>query len=270
MTSKVAVVTGASSGIGAACARRLARAGWRVVGISRSGTIEGVPELATNLSAHSVDITSEADLEALFDRVVEQLGRLDALVNAAGVAVAGALEDTPPEWVRWQLETNLVAAALLSRAAVPRLRRCAPSVLLHISSLAGRVALPYQSVYCASKFGLEGLCESLRHELEPHRVRVVLVQPGSVRTPLTRNRRTAAASEAYVKAAQAALRINDDDERAGVDPDVIARMVERALEGRLLSSDLPAGHWRERLSWPVKRLLPSGWFRRIVAMHYRR
>ena len=201
--------------------------------------------------------------------VADDLGRLDAVINSAGVAVAGPLEDTPLDLIQSQLETTLLGAVYLIRTAAPFLRRFAPSSLIQISSLASHVALPYQSLYSASHFALHGLCESLSYELEPQGIRLTVIEPGSVRTAITRNRRTALAGDAYRAAAQTALGVNDIDEQAGIDPERVARVVEQVLMAQSPPDRRSVGHWQERISLPVRSLLPGRWFRRIIASHYR-
>lgn len=272
MTPRVILVTGASSGIGAACALRLAKAGHRVVGASRSGTVPSYPagtDACRELSTRSVDIRNPTALDQTITGVVDLFGRLDAVVNAAGIAVAGPLEDMPLELVRAQFETNLLGAVCLMRAALPFLRQFAPSRFVQISSLAAHIALPYQSLYCASHFAMRGLCESLRHELSPHGVRMLLVEPGSVRTALTENRRASMSGEVYRSAASAALNVNDNDERCGVDADRVAQVVEKMLMDPSPPDRQSVGHWRERLTLPARRFVPASVFRRIIQSHYR-
>lgn len=271
MTSRVILVTGASSGIGAACALRLAKAGHRVVGVSRSGTVPaGAAQtvMLPQLSARVLDIRDPAAIDRALADVVETFGRLDAVVNAAGIAVGGPLEDTPIDLVRAQLETNLFGAVCLIRAAAPFLRRFAPSRLVHISSVAAHVALPYQALYCASHFAVSGLCQSLRYELAPLGVRVILVEPGSVRTALTVNRRSNVAGDVYRAGATAALDVNDNDERSGIDADEVSRVVEEVLTIPSPPDRRSVGRWHERIALPGRRFLPGRLFQRIIGSHY--
>ena len=266
MKPKAILVTGASSGIGAACALRLARAGHRVVGVSRSGTVLPGSE---NLSARVLDIRDAASIERTVKDIVSDLGRLDAVINSAGVAVAGSLEDTPIELIRSQLETTLFGAACLIRTAAPYLRQFAPSRFIQIGSLASYVALPYQSLYCAGHSGLKGLCESLRYELEPQGVGLIMIEPGSVRTAITRNRRTTIAGDVYRTAAHTALGVNDTDEQNGIDPEGVARVVQEVLMAPSPPDCRSVGHWQERISLPARGLLSARRFRRLIAAHYR-
>jgi NAD(P)-dependent dehydrogenase (short-subunit alcohol dehydrogenase family) len=278
MAGRVALVTGASSGIGAATAHHLAASGWTVIGASRSGTI-GTPE-GTRAGAASgepparvtpatLDVTEAAAADRLITHIVGEHGRLDAVVNAAGIAVAGPLEDMPPELAARQIEVNLVGAVYITRAALPHLRQAAPAHLVHVSSLAGEVPLPFQAPYCAAKAGLEGLCRALRFELEPHGVRVTVVQPGSVRTGLTASRETADPSGAYRPAASNALIRNDEDERAGIPPQAVARAIDAVVSGADPRDVVPVAHFHERMVLPAWRWLPGSLVRRGICRHYR-
>lgn len=272
MTEKRILVTGASSGIGRACALRLAAAGHQVIGVSRSEIASdaksGSVPPSGNIEYLRMDIVDADTVQQTVEEAVSRMGRLDVVINSAGIAVAGSLEDTPLELVRSQMETNLFGAIYLTRAALPHLRHSAPSSLIHISSLAGEVALPYQALYCATKFGLNGFCEALRYELEPQGVRVISVQPGSVRTGLTKNRQTVAASEPYRASADAAMAVNNADEESGVDPVAVARMVEEIICDEKAIGWQTVGHLSERISVSARRLLPDFWFRRIISSHY--
>jgi NAD(P)-dependent dehydrogenase (short-subunit alcohol dehydrogenase family) len=261
---KAILVAGASSGIGAACALRLARAGHRVVGVSRSGTVPGQHE---NLSARVLDIRDPAAVELVVRETVGDLGRLDAVVNSAGIAVAGSLEDSSIELIRAQIDTIVLGATYLIRATTPYLRQFAPSRLIHISSIAVDVPLPMQSLYSASHAAVNGLCGSLRYELEPLGVRVIEIAPGNVRTGMTANRRTAPAGDAY-KAAAKAVEANDRYELQGIDPERIAEAVEQVLSARFPPDRRAVGYWHERMSVPLKGILPGRWFRKIIASHY--
>jgi len=265
LKEKSILIAGASSGIGAACAIRLARAGHRVVGVSRSGA---APFAHENLTSQMLDVRDSLAVERVVRDSVEHLGRLDAVLNSAGVAVAGALEDSPVELIRAQIDTNVLGAVHLIRAVTPYLRRHAPSRLIHISSLAVDVPLPMQSLYCASHSAICSLCDALRFELEPLGIRITVIAPGSVRTGLTANRRIAFASEPYHDSARKAMDANDRDELKGIDPDRVAQAVERVLMAASPPDRLAVGHWHERLSAPLRRILPGRWFRKIIASHY--
>jgi NAD(P)-dependent dehydrogenase (short-subunit alcohol dehydrogenase family) len=169
-----AIVTGASSGIGQACAVRLARAGWRVLaGVRREGDApEGTEELL-------LDVT---DAEQIRD-AAERVDELNGLVNNAGIALGSPLELVPVDQLRHQLEVNLVGQVAVTQALLPALRR-AKGRIIFMGSIAGRSALPFLAPYAASKHALEAVADSLRLELKPFGIPVSIVEPGSIRTAI--------------------------------------------------------------------------------------
>lgn len=172
--TRTAIVTGASSGIGQACAARLARAGWRVLaGVRREGDApEGTEEIL-------LDVTDAEQIRGAAERVDE----LDGLVNNAGIALGSPLELVPVDQLRYQLEVNLVGQVAVTQALLPALRR-AKGRIVFMGSIAGRSALPFLAPYAASKHALEAVADSLRLELKPFGIPVSIVEPGSIRTAI--------------------------------------------------------------------------------------
>lgn len=172
--TRTAIVTGASSGIGQACAVRLARAGWRVLaGVRREGDApEGTEEVL-------LDVT---DAEQIRD-TAERVDELNGLVNNAGIALGSPLELVPVDQFRHQLEVNLVGQVAVTQALLPALRR-AKGRIVFMGSIAGRSALPFLAPYAASKHALEAVADSLRLELKPFGIPVSIVEPGSIRTAI--------------------------------------------------------------------------------------
>jgi NAD(P)-dependent dehydrogenase (short-subunit alcohol dehydrogenase family) len=171
---KTALVTGASSGIGQACAVRLANSGWRVLaGVRRAGDApEGTEEVR-------LDVTDAEQIRAAAGLVEE----LDGLVNNAGIAIAAPVEFVPPEELRHQLEVNLVGQVAVTQAFLPALRR-ARGRIVFMGSIAGKSALPFLSPYAASKHALEAVADSLRLELRPFGIHVSIVEPGTIKTAI--------------------------------------------------------------------------------------
>jgi NADP-dependent 3-hydroxy acid dehydrogenase YdfG len=196
LSGTVALVTGASSGIGAATARRLAAEGAAVALLARRR--DRLAELADGIRADGgtaavveCDITDQRNAEAAIAQVVTELGRLDTVVNNAGLMLIGPVADAPPqEWQR-MLDVNVNGLLHVSRAALPHLVKAAADAprqvadLVNISSTAGRVARPGTAVYNLTKFGVNAFTEALRQELLGRRVRVSVVEPGTVATELT-------------------------------------------------------------------------------------
>ena len=180
---RVALVTGSSSGIGEATALALARAGFRVFASGR--TLAGVGHLAAaapGIEPLELDVTDDASVRRAVARVYNAAGRIDVLVNNAGVGIFGAVEDLDRETLRRQFDVNVFGAMAVCRAVLPIMRRQGAGWIVNVSSVAGRVSVPLMGAYCASKFALEAFTDSLRVETRPFGVRVVSVEPGSTRT----------------------------------------------------------------------------------------
>ncbi len=177
--SKIAIVTGASSGIGEATAERLTRAGYKVYGTSRRGT---GGELRP-FEMLTLDVTSEVSVGAVVSEVMRLNGRIDLLVNNAGfsVALAGD-EESSTEQAQSIFDTNFFGIVRMTRAVVPHMRRRGGGRIINIGSLLGFLPMPYMAVYAATKHAIEGYSESLDHELRTRGVRVSIVQPGVTRT----------------------------------------------------------------------------------------
>jgi NAD(P)-dependent dehydrogenase (short-subunit alcohol dehydrogenase family) len=243
MADPAVVITGASTGIGEACALHLDRLGFRVfAGVRR---VEDGDRLAAWGSGRIVplrlDVTDEASIRAAAETVERALGAdvLGGLVNNAGIAVAGPLEYVPVEAVRRQLEVNVVGALAVIQAFLPLLRR-GRGRLVNMSSVSGRFASPFLGPYAASKFALEALSDSLRVELRPWRIHVAIVEPGVIATPIWKKSLADAeemldglppeADERYGGAVEA---IRGGVSRIrGIPADHVARVVAHALTAR--------------------------------------
>ncbi len=262
------LVTGASSGIGAACAARLAADGHRVFGTTRRSAAPTAPEGVAWLT---LDVRDPASVERAVAQVLDEAGRIDVLVNNAGMGLAGAVEDTTPEDLVDQLETNLLGPLRLVRAVVPSMRARRSGRIVQMSSLAGRIGVPFQGAYAASKFALEGLSEALALELRPFGIDVVLVQPGNMRSGFGAARRfTEAARESpvYRERAARAVAAVEQAERTGPPPERAARLVARIVRARRPRLRYVSATPLERSALVLQRLLPGRLFERIVRVVY--
>ncbi|HEY3094900.1 MAG TPA: SDR family oxidoreductase [Nitrososphaera sp.] len=185
--AKVAVVTGSSSGIGLATALELARKGFFTYATARNpakaGAItEAAKEERIPISVVQLDVNDDNSVKNAVQRILNEKGRIDVLVNNAGYGLGGAFEDTSMEEVRTQYETNVFGLIRTTQAVLPAMRKQRSGIIVNISSGAGRLGYPGASVYVSSKHAIEGLSESIAYELEPFGIRVVLVEPGVVKT----------------------------------------------------------------------------------------
>ncbi|AGC42100.1 3-oxoacyl-ACP reductase [Myxococcus stipitatus DSM 14675] len=261
--SKVVLVTGASSGIGEACAELLSVRGHIVYGTSRQLQVK--PSVGYRML--ELDVTRDESVRAAVRTVLEREGRIDVVVNNAGHALAGAVEDTSDEEAWRQLDTNVMGVLRVCRAVLPSMRERRTGRIINIGSLGGVVGLPFQGFYSASKFALEGLTESLRQEVEAFGIQATLVQPGDVRTGLTRSRVRAAAageSSAYRESFEKVLSIIEKEEGDGVAAEVVARKVAEVMEEEDPRVRYSVGKWMQRAAVVAKPLLPSQTFEGIL------
>jgi NAD(P)-dependent dehydrogenase (short-subunit alcohol dehydrogenase family) len=252
----VVLVTGASSGIGAATARLLAARGHTVVGVSRRA------EAPAGVHAARMDVDDDASVQAGIADLLAAHGRLDVVVHAAGFGLAGPVETTPLSDARDQLETNFWGAVRLAREALPALRAAGHGLIVNVSSLAGIFAIPFQAYYTASKFALEGWSEALAYEVAPFGVQVTLVEPGNISSGFTEGRREAggAGREPYGDRYSRAIEIMVRDERDAVGPDVVAETIAAAVAARRPPRRVTSGGTGERSTVLLRRFLPSRLF----------
>lgn len=198
----VVLITGASSGIGHATARRFAARGWRVYASMRrpekgAALCDEARERRWTLATPALDVTDDASVAGAVARVLgETGGRIDLLVNNAGYFAFGPLEETTPDELRAQLETNVVGAQRVARAVLPAMRARSRGRVVFIGSLSGLIALPVMGAYHASKWAVEALAESLRYEVAALGIDVVLIEPGPFKTALHENQLRAAGAGA--------------------------------------------------------------------------
>ena len=207
-----------------------------------------------------MDVDSEASVNEAVELVLQRAGRIDAVVNNAGFALAGAVEDTSILEAKAQFETNFFGVLRVCRAVLPAMRCQRSGTIVNVSSLAGTFGLPCGGLYSASKFALEGLSESLRFETKQFGIRVVLVEPGDFRTQITARRRIAAAAltnDAYREMFDYFKAKQDRDEQQAATPEPIARLVERVLDHPRPKLRYPVGMWGQRIVVPLKRYLPQ-------------
>jgi NAD(P)-dependent dehydrogenase (short-subunit alcohol dehydrogenase family) len=260
MNNKVILITGASSGIGLACADHLTARGWTVVGASRRGVAPAPWHPLT------MDVDDDASVENGVAQVVETYGRLDAVVANAGWGLAGAVELTSMAEAKAQLETNFFGVVRVVKAALPHLRASGDGRVVIVSSIGGVVGIPFQAFYSASKFALEGYGEALAYEVAPFHVGVTLVQPGNFRTEFTANRRDVSVESGrlYDAAVAKAIHRMEQDEHNGADPLDAARAIERVLASRRPPRRISVGKPGERIGVIAKRVIPFRLFERAA------
>jgi NAD(P)-dependent dehydrogenase (short-subunit alcohol dehydrogenase family) len=260
--SRVVLVTGASSGLGAATAAHLASLGHRVYAASRRGTVDQ----AGAAVPLKIDVDDDVSVGHAIDSVMRSEGRIDVVVNCAGFGIFGSIEDTPIAMAQAQFNTNVFGVLRVCRAVLPVMRGKRAGLIVNVTSIAGELSLPFQGLYSATKFAVEGLSDALAVEVRPFGINVTLVQPGDFRTGFTAARRVAPAGDsAYAERAGRALEIAARDENAGADPqqvaDVIARIIDTPRPKLRYVVGPAAQEWLMRL----RHVLPGRW---LIARHY--
>jgi len=279
-TRGVVLVIGASSGIGRASALRLVRAGYFVFGTTRQSPSQLQVELRAETEAGEndrlvmlgVDVTRHETVDAAIETIVDRVGRLDAVVCSAGYGLAGAVEDTSDDEALAILDTNLLGIHRVSRAALPVMRAQGSGTLLLVSSLGGRIGLPFQAFYSASKFAVEGFAEALRMEVRRFGVHVTLVEPGDFSTGFTDHRLytdVTTIDSIYREAFQQTMAVVESDERTAASPEAVAALVTRILRTRRPRLRYTVGPLKQRAAAALKSVIPAAWFEAILRATYR-
>lgn len=263
---KVVLITGARSGIGLACALAMVEQGHRVYGTSRTP-----PSEDPGFAFLEMNVNDTASVEAGVQMILDQMGRLDVVVNNAGWGYGGAVEETSIEEAKALFETNFFGVLRVCRAVLPTMREQQQGLIVNIGSIGGLMGMPYQGLYSASKFAVDGLTASLRMEVRPWHVDVVLLAPGDIRTTFTANRQHTAASqtsEVYNAAYARALERIESDEQSGPPPETVGRALARIVNARVRRPRYVVGPFYERLAVLANRILPQRWMQRLIMLNY--
>lgn len=177
------LITGASTGIGKATAEYFAARGWNVAATMRTpGKASFHCEGADRIKIIRLDVTDEATISAAVADAVAAFGRIDVLVNNAGYGLIGLFEAMSPDQVRRQFETNVIGLMNVTRAVIPQMRALQAGAIINVASVAGRMSMPLYSLYCSTKWAVEGFTEALGYELKAHGIDVRIIEPGPIRT----------------------------------------------------------------------------------------
>ncbi|MDR0299948.1 MAG: oxidoreductase [Streptococcaceae bacterium] len=236
-TIKVALVTGASSGIGEATARALKTAGYIVYGAARRKDRMANLE-AEGIKTLSLDVTDEGSMTACIDEILKNEGRLDVLVNNAGYGSFGAVEDVPMTEARRQIEVNLFGLARMTQLVLPVMRKQNSGKIVNISSMGGKIWTPFGAWYHATKFAVEGFSDALRLEVKPFGIDVILIEPGGIQTDwgtiAAENLSESSSKGAYADAANKVAQSLDKMYKGTglTKPEVIANCIAKAVQKR--------------------------------------
>jgi NAD(P)-dependent dehydrogenase (short-subunit alcohol dehydrogenase family) len=260
-TRPVALVTGASSGIGKAAALALVAAGFQVIGTSRdtSRVTTGV-----GVTLLDLDVTSDESVAAVVEQVVERFGRIDVLVNNAGLGTNGAAEESSVGQAQRVFDVNVFGLMRMTKAVLPHMRARGRGRIINISSVFGFVPSPFMAVYGASKHAVEGYSESLDHEVREHGVRVLLVEPGTTSTPFDANLVLADTPlPVYAQRRRAFDDLVAASFRDGDDPAIVAKVIVSAATDHKPKLRYPAGRLAGRVT-VLRRIVPARAFDKSI------
>lgn len=263
---KVILITGASSGFGKATAELLAQRGHIVYGTSR--TTKEHP------SVHflNMDVRDRESIASGVRQIIEKEGRIDVLINNAGMGIGGSLELATPEEIDLQIGTNFMGCVNMCQAVLPHMRKQRQGRIINLSSIGGIMGLPYQGYYSASKFAIEGFSEALSAEVKGFGITVSMVEPGDFATGFTASRKNSTLTlenEDYGDSFRRSLDLIEKEENGGLKPEVLARRIAKIVECRHPKLRYVVANLEQWFSVVVKRILPGNWFVGILRNYYK-
>ncbi len=264
--SKVVFITGASSGIGQSTAELLSDKGYVVYGTSRNP--KGEPE---NYKMIPLDVTKSNSIKKAIQTVVNEVGRIDVLINNAGMGITGPVEDTPTDEMRKVFDTNYFGAIDVVKAVLPQMREQGKGLIVNVTSIAGYMGLPYRGIYSATKGALELTMEAVRMEVKEFGIRVTNVAPGDVATNIAVGRYHTPVFEdsVYKQKYQANLDLMDAHVDQGMDPVIMAKKIEQIIHTNDPNVHYKVGGFMEKFSIVLKRLLPDKVYEKLLMNHYK-
>lgn len=263
----VILITGVSSGFGRETARLLYEAGHKVY-----GTVRKDPPADLKIHFLKMDLTDTASIDRAVEAILSAEGKIDVLINNAGMHSGGPAETIPFEFIKLQMETNFTGMVYLTRKVLPSMRKQGGGRIINFSSIGGLMGLPFQAFYSASKFAIEGFSEALRMEVKPFNIKVILINPGDFHTSNSANRRKFLApenlSDPYHKQFIKTLGIIENDEAGGGNPEKLARRIVKIVNSKNPAHRYIIASFDQKLAVILKYILPSKWFSRILEGHY--
>ncbi|MDD4713105.1 MAG: SDR family oxidoreductase [Bacteroidales bacterium] len=261
---KVILITGISSGFGRKTAELLAQNGHTVYGTVRS-------DCEVNPAVHvlKMDLLDVHSIKTAVEKVIENEGRIDVLINNAGMHLGGPIEEAPVELFTRQMETNVNGLVHMLQAVLPHMRKQGQGTIINFSSIGGLMGLPFQPFYSASKFAIEGLSEALRMELKQFHIKVIVINPGDFHTSNTANRINIAVEGGPYEVQFKKSRIKfEKDENGGGDPGVMARQIAKIVDCKHPKNRYVVASFEQKFSIFLKKILPVGVFSNMLGSYY--
>ncbi|QAY95483.1 short-chain dehydrogenase/reductase [Methylovirgula ligni] len=259
--AKTILITGASSGIGRATALYFAAKGWNVAATMRDPLKADLALKHPQISLFALDVTNEGSIAQALTESLTRYKKIDVLLNNAGYPLFGPIEAVDDRQIQQQFATNVFGLVSVTQQILPVMRKAGEGLIINVSSVVGRMALPYAASYIATKFAVEGLSESMRYELEPFHIRVKLIEPGSVNTEFGTGSMQTAVSDPYRASVTKFLALFAKINAKASEPEAIAEVIYRAANdasNRLRYLAKPG------LFFWLNRLLPDFVWRRML------
>ncbi len=264
--SKVVLVTGGAQGLGKSICVRLAGLGHKVYGTSRKADPARQPQ---GYHLLAMDVTDDASVAHAVAEIIQREGRIDVVVNNAGLGIQGAAEDITPDLAKQLFDTNVLGPHRVCRAVVAHMREHKKGLIINISSVAANFGLPYRSFYSATKAALDRYSEALSTEVDRFGITVVVVQPGEFNTNIGASRlRPATISEANKAGYEKAMAILGSSLHYSRDPDELAQVVAGIIASPSPKATYIVAQGMQRVSVWAKKILPGRVFERMVRKHY--
>jgi short-subunit dehydrogenase len=263
---KVVFITGASSGLGKAIGDYLHQRGFQVFGTSR--TPSNYPNFPFPLL--EVDVRDPKTIQTALDLVQKHAGRIDIVINNAGVGITGPIEETPISEIKNNFETNFLGPIEVMKSALPYMRNQKTGLIINITSIAGSMGLPFRGVYSSSKGALALITEAVRMEVRPFGIKIVTLAPGDYATKIASNRYHAplSSSSPYFLTYGKVLKQMNDHVQSGNDPVELAQMILKIIETRDPKVHYTVGSLMQKFSVILKRLLPGKVYEKILLNHH--
>lgn len=264
MQQKVILVTGGSSGIGKTICQYLTAKGFKVYGTSRKAQEDlGFPLL-------SIDVNDDQSVKAGIELLLMKEGRIDVLINNAGIGMMGAIEDSIPKDSLKVFETNVFGPLRTIQAVLPAMRAQHAGLIINVGSIAGYMGLPYRGIYSATKASLGMITEALRMELRPYNVKACVLDPGDYSTSIAQHRQVSIPEHSPYKSSVIALeKMIDEDVNSSSDPMEVALLIEKIMNTPEPKVRYMSGKFKQKLSVAVKHWIGGKFFENILVKHYK-
>ena len=266
--SKVVLITGGSSGIGKSIGEYLFDKGFIVYGTSRNPEKY---ETESQFKLITLDVTNVESINSCIDNVIKKEGRIDVLVNNAGVGITGPVEEIPEEEIKNNFETNFFGPVNVIKGVLPQMRKQRSGLIINITSIAGYMGLPYRGIYSASKGALELITEAFRMELKDFNINMTNLAPGDFATNIAAGRFHAPIKEnsPYKEKYSAVLHDIDEDVNKSNDPIVVAKKVYQIIQTKNPKIHYKSGAFMQKFSIVLKHVLPDKLYEKLLMNHYK-